>query len=242
MAPDSPAFERLMTEQIRGLVHTVADLPGMTEAQRAAKQQTVADSFRSFEPRDGIEIILASHCVIYDEILQSNSHGLLSTPAGADRQRGQPGILAIGKLCLNTINMLLRKQGRATVRTAGQSKAAAPAGPPREATESVTPPIAPDLMPKPVNVPRSQQLTDAAKFGAVFRQRNATMPFPDRPPAAEFTWPRDATGVSHAAMLTTSCLPGTGAVRGPPQPITHGSVYRHSLPPARVSDCLAPIR
>jgi hypothetical protein len=227
MAPDSPAFERLMTEQIRGLVHTVAELPGMTEAQRAAKQQTVADSFRSFEPRDGIEIMLASHCVIYDEILQSNSLDLLRTPAGADRQRGQPGILAIGKLCLNTINMLLRKQGRATVRTAGQSKAAAPAGPPpagppREAARPVSPPAEPGSVPSPVasgpvDVGRTQQPADATRFGAVFRQRNTAMPFADRPIATKITGPGRWIGASHGAMLTASRSDRASTVRGPPR-------------------------
>jgi hypothetical protein len=210
MAPESPlGFEQLLTEQIGSLVHTVADPHGMTEAQRAAKVQSVTNWLMSFQPCDGIEIMLASHCVIYDKMLQANARDFLRTPEGPVREQAQSGILATGKMFLNAVNSLLRKQGRATVKTAAKTSTEAPGtavpeAPPREAAEPVMPSIAPDFMPGPVNVPREAQPGDAARFGAAFRQRDATMAFADRRPSTEVTGTRRLNGVSHAAMLIMS--------------------------------------
>jgi hypothetical protein len=220
MAPESQnGFEQLLTEQIGSLVHTVADLPGMTEDQQAAKQQSVTGWLLSFQPRDGIEIMLASHCVIYDHLLKAGAREFSRTPSGPLRQRAQPGILATGKMFLNTLNILLRKQGRATIRAAATatSRTATPEAPPRETAQYATPSPTPGFATGPVDVPRDQQPADPARFGAAFRQRHATMPFADRPPAAEFNLPRH---LSHASMLAASGMVDLRRVTPAPPPKT----------------------
>jgi hypothetical protein len=227
MAPESQSgFGQLLTEQIGSLVHTVADLSGMTEAQRAAKFQSVTDWLLSFQPSDGIEIMLASHCVIYDRMLQAAAREFSCTPDGPVRQRTQSGILATGKTFLYTINILLRKQGRATIAKTTTARTVTPEAPPRETAEPAMPFPTQDFAIGPVHVPRAQQPADPARFGAAFRQRDAAIP--DRPPATKFNLPCHLNGPSRAAMLIASGLVDLRRVTPAPPPRKTSKVKQQS--------------
>ncbi len=155
MTPD-PGFgiEQCMTELIRGIIDTVADLPGLTPDQRFIKHQTAAFSLMAFHPRDAVETMLAGHCVIYDHLLRDGAHDLVRGPAEPSQLGARPGTLATGKMFLNTLNTLIRLQKRPaeTISVIPATTAAAPPQPTKNDPPPVAAPPAPARAP---TVPRS---------------------------------------------------------------------------------------
>ena len=216
MTPDpSFGYEQLMTELIRGVIDSVADIPGLSESRRLIKQQAVACSVLSLQPRDPIETMLAGQCVIYDHMLRDGARDLSRGQSESLRLRARPGTVACGKMFLSTLTALQRMQKRATETLVVPMKAAEEAPPeaevvpvpmPAVAIEAVPPrpeartvPVPPRARPRfvcqRVHVPRSQQLANAPRIGAAYRLpgEGAKVPSP--------LCDRLRGSVSHAAML-----------------------------------------
>jgi hypothetical protein len=111
----SQAFghEQIVTELIRGVLDTVADNPNHSPERREATRQTVVCSLMSYNPRDAIETMLAGQCIVYDAVMRDGARDLLRGQAELIKIKARPGILAAGKIYLDTTEMIVRMQGRA---------------------------------------------------------------------------------------------------------------------------------
>src|ERR1019366_3782970 len=151
MTPDPDfGFKHAAAEIIRGIVDTVADLPGLTREQRLLKQQTTVFSVMSFRPRDPLELMLAGQCVIYDAMLRDGARDLLRGQPEEIKLRTRPINLASGRMFLTTLHTLLRMRDRAADKVATQ-----PAEEPRPAA-------APSPRQHPVTTPRAACLGSPA--------------------------------------------------------------------------------
>jgi hypothetical protein len=112
--PPSAAFgfEQLVTELLRGLIEAVADRPGETEAQRFSRHQTVVFSTMAFMPRDALETMLASQCVMLDHLMRDATRDLLRGQEELIKLRLRPQLTAMGRLFLRHLTELKRLQTR----------------------------------------------------------------------------------------------------------------------------------
>ena len=114
MTPSTPfGFEQLVTEMLRGLIEAVADRPGETEAQRFARHQTAVFSTMAFLPRDAVETMLASQCVMLDHLLRDGTRDLLRGQSEQIKLRVRSQLTAMGRLFLKHLDELRKLQARA---------------------------------------------------------------------------------------------------------------------------------
>ena len=83
-------YQQIVTEQIRGIIDTVADKPGLTPERRAAAQQTVVCSVMAYNPRDPVETMMAGHCIIYDHMLRDGARDMLRGQAEELKIKARP--------------------------------------------------------------------------------------------------------------------------------------------------------
>jgi hypothetical protein len=179
-------YDQAATELVRGIVDAVADLPGLTEAQRFMKQQTTISSVMGFEPNDLPQVMLAGHCVMFDALLRDGVRDLLHGQREDVKPRSRSGNIASGRMFLSSLHTLARLQKREGTRTGVAQSATEP-------KIETAPPAAPPSPPRPVVVPaQDYQLT-------------AKIPAHDRS--------RRFEGVSRGAMMV-ALAPPTGPVIG----------------------------
>jgi hypothetical protein len=168
-------FEQAATELIRGVVETVADLPGLTQERRFLKQQTTIFSVLGFLPRDPLEIMLAGQCIIYDAMLRDGARDLLHDQPEEIKLRTGPGNLASGRMFLTTLRTLRDIQNR-DARVVPQASAIEPETPtvPAAAAASVAAPSPPPTPPF-VREPRAE--------AAIPPRPDAAIRLPDNAPA-----------------------------------------------------------
>jgi hypothetical protein len=215
MAPDtSLSFDQLLAEQVRVVANAIAGSPAPTEAQRLANQQSVANTFKALQPRDAFELILAGHCVMYDRLLWDAVDDMRHAPTQQARLRASPGVRATGKMFLNTVNTLLRRQGRLTARVTAPLKEAVPAEPipaaNLEQPKAPVPTARPDVVSQPTDVARSPNPANVPGSGSIFGPDPAATPRGDPRPATRSTYDRLLSSVSHAAMPLPAQPPGIG--------------------------------
>jgi hypothetical protein len=105
-------FEQIAAELMRGLIAAVADKPFPTPERKAAAQQTVVCTVMAYQPRDPIEMMMAGQCVVYDHLLLDGARDMLRGQMDEHKIRTRPGVLASGKMFLQTMAMLTRIQAR----------------------------------------------------------------------------------------------------------------------------------
>jgi hypothetical protein len=111
--PPAFGFEQLVTEMLRGLIEAVADRPGETETQRFARHQTAVFSAMAFMPRDAVETMLASQCVMLDHLLRDGTRDLLRGQPDQFKLRLRSQLTAMGRLFLKHLDHLRQLQARA---------------------------------------------------------------------------------------------------------------------------------
>jgi hypothetical protein len=128
-SPPPFGHEQIVTELIRGVLDTVADNPLHSPERRASVTQTVVSSLMSYNPRDPIETMLAGQCIVYDAVMRDGARDLLRGQAELLKLKARPGILAAGKIFLETTEMIVRMQGRAADQLSFARPLRAPAAP-----------------------------------------------------------------------------------------------------------------
>lgn len=149
-------FETAMGEICQGVIETVADRPGDSEAKRFARHQTTAWTMMSMRPRDPLETMLAGHCVIFDHMLREGARDLLRGQSEQIRLRARPQVHASGKLFI----VHLDKFEQMARRPADQLAVRAPAAGPEPADEA--PPNVADEAPANVAEPVPAEAATAA--------------------------------------------------------------------------------
>ena len=143
MTQAAPAFgfQQLTGEIIRGVVETVAERTGDTEAQRFARTQTVVFSIMAFLPRDAMETMLAGQCVVFDHVLRDGARDLLRGQAELIKLRARPQLNATGNMILKTLSHLDRLKSRPGEQALPTARLAESASAPPARAASPAPPI-----------------------------------------------------------------------------------------------------
>jgi hypothetical protein len=128
-----------MREICRGVIDTVGNRRGDSEAKRANRKQTAAVAVTSFLPRDPLETMVAGHCVIYDQLLHDGANAALHSQSDEIRLRTSGNVYAAGKMFLAHLEKFEALQARAaeklSVRPPAVEEPAAPdaaSAPPRQ--------------------------------------------------------------------------------------------------------------
>jgi hypothetical protein len=165
-------FQAAMGEICKGVLETVAERPGESDAKQSIRRQTAVYAVMSFMPRDPAEAMLAGQCVIFDHLLRDGARESLRGQPEQIRLRATPQIHASGKMFLAHLTAFKDMRGR-------QEKTLAFQLPRRDARETSEAAPSPDA-PGP----------DAPGPDAV---RTAATPDPKHAPAVAAGTPSDAT-------------------------------------------------
>ena len=180
-------FQAMLTHVIGDMAKVISERSGESETQRLARHDSAVRMMVDLAPRDAIEAMLASHCVLFHELLVDG----VKDAAGEDKpsQTGRGGAGAMNKAFLANLAALRRCQARPAE---GERATPEPASPPEP--EPAAAPRAPVSSPvsAPVSTPVSVRaapraaasVPDAAPAGTpcvLFSARPAPLPAPPSP-------------------------------------------------------------
>ena len=91
---------------LQGIVASICDRPGDTDAQREARSRDVVDAVQGFEPRDPVELMLAGMAVIHAHLIQDSVHDLVREQDDRLRARGKSTIVALDRAMVGFLKEL----------------------------------------------------------------------------------------------------------------------------------------
>lgn len=97
LAPHQQTGSNISPTMLQGIVASICDRPGDTDAQREARSRDVVDAVQGFEPRDPVELMLAGMAVIHAHLIQDSVHDLVREQDGRLRARGKSTIVALDR-------------------------------------------------------------------------------------------------------------------------------------------------
>jgi hypothetical protein len=209
----------LSPTMLQGIVDTICDRPGDTQAQRATRSREVADAVQGFEPRDPVELMLAGMAVIHAHLIYDSVRDLVREQDDRLRARGKSTIVALDRVMLGFLrefriarkrapavgeaaeppreDAVVRGVGQIDVMTKPGTRSGKPNAP-REPRELLATPAGPPRRAEPPPLRHAE--TSVAAMMAVLGPRNASpgdrssLPNPER--AISF---RPLEGVAAAA-------------------------------------------
>jgi hypothetical protein len=171
---------------LQGIVASICDRPGDTDAQREARSRDVVDAVQGFEPRDPVELMLAGMAVIHAHLIQDSVRDLVREQDDRLRARGKSTIVALDRAMVGFLKEFRIARKRASL--------------PSDADEH-----------RPEDAPTSDtgQVTTAAKAGAKAAKPNAPSvvrasvrnPGPPPGPPVPLLPPLGRSEMSTAAMM-----------------------------------------
>ena len=126
------SFQDLFTHVIGGMAKAVSDHPGENPQQGTARVAATVRMILNFLPRDGIEAMLAGHCVMFHELL-TDCVGKTVRGEEETLKRGHAGLLGMNRAFLNSLDRLIRYQRRLSEGSRDAPRAKAPSTPAPEA-------------------------------------------------------------------------------------------------------------
>ena len=143
------SFQDLFTHVIGGMAKAVSDHPGENPQQGTARVAATVRMILNFLPRDGIEAMLAGHCVMFHELL-TDCVGKTVRGEEETLKRGHAGLLGMNRAFLNSLDRLIRYQRRLSEGSRDAPRAKSPSTPAPEAPVQEPPrQEAAPLMPAP---------------------------------------------------------------------------------------------
>ena len=135
------SFEACCTAIVRDMAKALAERNGETPEQQFARAQAAIHMIMGFLPRDGIEAILASHCVMFHELLVDSAHDTLCAREGKARRAELHRLIALNKAFCGNLDQLRYYQKRPAEgsREAPADTESAPASVPAAVTEQPVP-------------------------------------------------------------------------------------------------------
>jgi hypothetical protein len=109
-----PVFglRELLTHVVGDIAKAVAVREGEPPARQAAHAQAATHTVMSFMPRDGIEAMLAGHCLMFHELIVDSVRLTLNGEPAAARRATRSGIVAMDKAFGNNLARLERYRNR----------------------------------------------------------------------------------------------------------------------------------
>ena len=109
-----PAFtlHDLFTFVIGDMAKAIAECDGENPERQFARSQAAAHLILGFLPRDGIEAMLAGHCVMLHAVLTANVHTTLRGDADPKRRGPRSNVSGLNKAFNETLDRLERYQQR----------------------------------------------------------------------------------------------------------------------------------
>jgi hypothetical protein len=119
----SPAFgiEECYASIVGDMARALSERHGETPAQQFARGQTAIHMIMAFLPRDAVEALLASHCVMLHELMLDSTHHALCAQEAKARHAEVHGLVALNKAFCGNLGHLRHYQKRPS---GGSSEAA----------------------------------------------------------------------------------------------------------------------
>ena len=109
MTPDT-AFQDLFTHVVGDMARAIATRPGETEARCQTRMAAAIRMILAFLPRDGVEAMLAGHCVMLHELQIDALRGAWRDTD--ETGKGEKEVLRLNRALLATLDRLRRYQAR----------------------------------------------------------------------------------------------------------------------------------
>jgi hypothetical protein len=132
-----PLPQSVAQEILTSVVRSVCDNPGQPRAQREAKARAVVHGTLGFQPRDTLEIILASLGIVHFNLILDSAHDVFNGQADTLKARTKSTIVALDRALLGMVKELRVAQTR-PVKEAAETPVPEPIEPP--AHEPAPPP------------------------------------------------------------------------------------------------------
>jgi hypothetical protein len=147
---------------LQGIVASICDRPGDTDAQREARSRDVVDAVQGFEPRDPVELMLAGMAVIHAHLIQDSVHDLVREQDDRLRARGKSTIVALDRAMVGFLKELRIARKRTPAPSDAEERRpndvptsdAGPIAPSAKSGAEAAKPNAPSAIRAPVRTPR----------------------------------------------------------------------------------------
>ena len=191
----------------RDVIDAIANRPGETEARRQDRAQGALCLIEAFEPRDGVEVMLAGQAVMFQSLIMDTIRDSHHAVTGQEAWRHRQAAVAMSRVQLSWFKELRLHDARRYPTAAEVADHAAVLSAPAPEPASATPPAAP--------VPAEPARTEPARTEPARTETPAriaaTPEAPVSPPLASsppLTAPRETVRISDAPASRPG-LPGT---------------------------------
>jgi hypothetical protein len=116
-------FKELMTHIVGDVAKAVYRRNGETQQDQVTRSQAAAHTIMGFQPRDGIEAILASRCLMFHELTVDSVRETLRGEPDTTRRATRANIVALDKAFGDNLTWLERYQSRPADGTREMEKA-----------------------------------------------------------------------------------------------------------------------
>src|ERR1051326_7809899 len=106
------AFRDLITHIVGGPARSLAERKGETKERPSARAAAIVRTIMCLLPRDAAEALLASHCVMFHELMADSAHDLLRGEVEAVRKATRSSIVAMDRCFRANLSQLERYQMR----------------------------------------------------------------------------------------------------------------------------------
>jgi hypothetical protein len=111
--PASPFnISNLIVPVLGSTIRALSDRPGQTEAQRQARAGDVLNMIMSFQPRDVVEMTLASQAVVYNELIADSAVDIFRAVDPAAKVRSLSAVMSMGRLTQGHLDRLAKRGNR----------------------------------------------------------------------------------------------------------------------------------
>lgn len=144
MSPTPPAaIGTLLPLLSRDVIDAIANRPGETEARRQDRAQGALCLIEAFEPRDGVEVMLAGQAVMFQSLMMDTIHDSHHAVTGQEAFRHRQAAVAMSRVQLSWFKELRLHDARRYPTAAEVADHAAVLSAPAPEPASATPPAAP---------------------------------------------------------------------------------------------------
>jgi hypothetical protein len=105
-------FQALFNHIVGGMAQALCDRPGETKEQQFARFQGASHTIMAFSPRDPIEAVLASRCVMFHELIVDSAHDTLHGEANPKLRAARGNIVAMDRAFGANLTRLEKYQTR----------------------------------------------------------------------------------------------------------------------------------
>lgn len=105
-----PTFgpDDVLAHIVGDIAQAVCERPGETPRQQVIRSQVAVQTMMEFQPRDAIEAMLASHCLMFHEMIGDSVHVTLRSEEAMTRRATRAGIVAMDNAFGNNLARLER--------------------------------------------------------------------------------------------------------------------------------------